>query len=159
MHAYQQNVTLSKRRRVNEPPDPTALFDTWFDGPPPKVAFGVKTPLSYRSVLAPEFLLHTGSRRVTFDEVSLSHPQGQGMADVISTPLHEPPTPALPVSIPTHLVSVGTVPHASASRFGELPTCDRPDCNDATTVEMANDRPWPSIKTPQILTEQSLDSG
>ena len=39
--ASQQNVTQSKRRKVNVtvPPDPTALFDTWPDGPPPRVAF------------------------------------------------------------------------------------------------------------------------
>ena len=65
------------------------------------------------------------------------------MADAISTPLHAPPTPALPVSIPTHLVTVGPVPYTSASRFSEVPTCDRPDCNDAAPVEIANDRPWP----------------
>jgi len=80
---------------------------------------------------------------VTFDEVTLSHPQGQGVADAISTPLHAPPTPAPPVSIPTHLVTVGPVPHASASQFSEPPTCDRPDCNDAAPVEIVNDRPWP----------------
>jgi len=141
--ASQQNVTQSKRRKVNVPPDPTALFDTWPDGPPPRVAFGVGAPLSYHSVLAPDSLPHTGSRRVTFDEVTLSHPQGQGVADAISTPLQVPPTPALPVSIPTHLVTVGPVPHTSASRFSEIPTCDRPDCTDAATVEIANDRPWP----------------
>ena len=39
--ALQQNVTQSKRRKVNVPPDPTALFDTWSDSPPPGVAFGV----------------------------------------------------------------------------------------------------------------------
>jgi len=38
---------------------------------------------------------------------------------------------------------VGPVPHASASRFSELPTCDRPDCNNAATVEISNHRPWP----------------
>jgi len=85
----------------------------------------------------------TGSRRVTFDEVTLSHPQGQGVTDAISTPQHVPPTPAPTVSIPTHLVTVGPVPHASASRFSELPTCDRPDCTDAAPVEIANDRPLP----------------
>ena len=77
---------------------------------------------------------------MTFDEATLSHPQG--VADVISTPLHAPPTPAPPVAIPTHLVSVGPVPHTSASQFSELLTCDRPDCNDAATVEIVNDRPW-----------------
>jgi len=78
------------------------------------------------------------------DEVTLSpHPQRQGVADAISTPLHTPPTPAPPVSIPTHLVTVGPVPHASASRFSELPTCDRPDCTHTAPVEIANDRPWP----------------
>jgi len=143
--ASQQNVTQSKRRKGNVPPDPTALFDTWTDGPPPGVAFGVGALLSYRSVLAPDSLPHTGRRRVTFDEVTLSHPQGQGVADAISTPLHAPraPTPAPAVSIPTHLVTIGPVPHASASRFSELPTCDRPDCTDDAPVEIANDRPWP----------------
>jgi len=141
--ASQQNVTQSKRRKVNVPPDPTALLDTWPDGPPPGVAFGVGALLSYRSVLAPDSLPHTGRRRVTFDGVTLSHPQGQGVADAISTPLHAPPTPAPPVCIPTHLVTVEPVPHASASRFSELPTCDRPDCTDAAPVEIANDRPWP----------------
>ena len=81
------------------------------------MAFGVGTLLSYRSVLAPDSLPLTDSRRVTFDEVTLSHPQGQGVTDAISTPLHVPPTSAPPVSIPTQLVSVGPVPHASASRF------------------------------------------
>jgi len=65
------------------------------------------------------------------------------VADAISTPLHTPPKPAPPVSIPTHLVTVGPVPRASASRFSELPTCDRSDFNDAAPVEIANDRPWP----------------
>jgi len=36
---------------------------------------------------------------VTFDEVTLSHPQGQGVADAISTPLHAPPTPASTLSL------------------------------------------------------------
>jgi len=94
-------------------------------------------------VLAPDSLPHTGRRRVTFDEVTLSHPQGQGVTDAISTPLHTPTTPAPPVSIPTHLVTVEPVHHASASRFSELPTCDCPDCTDAAPVEIANDRPWP----------------
>jgi len=135
--ASQQNVTQSERRKVNVTPDPAALFDTWPDGPPPRVAFGVRAPIPYHSVLAPDPLKHTGSRRVAFDEVTLSHLQGQGVADAISTPLHTPPTPALPVSIPTHLVTVGS------SRFSELPICDRPDCNDTATVEITNDRPWP----------------
>jgi len=74
--ASQQNVTQSKRRKVNVPPDPAALFDTWPDSPSPGVAFGVEAPLSCRSVLASDSLPHTGSRRVAFDEVTLSHPQG-----------------------------------------------------------------------------------
>jgi len=117
--ASQQNVTHSKRRKVNVPPNPTALIDTWPDGPPPGVAFGVRAPLSYRSVLSPHSLPHTGRSCVTLDEVTLSHPhwQGQGVADAISTPLQAPPTPAPPVSIPTHLVTVGSVSDASASRF------------------------------------------
>ena len=121
-------------------PDPTALLDTWPGGPPPGVAFGVGAPLSYRSVLSPHSLPHTGRSRVTLDEVTLS--QGEGVADATSTPLQAPPTPAPPVSIPTHLVTVGPVPHASASRVSELPTCDHPDCNGAAPVEIANDRPW-----------------
>ena len=80
---------------------------------------------------------------MTFEEVTLSHLQEQGLADVISTPLDAPLTPAPPASIPTHLVTSGPVPHASTSRFSELPTCDRPDCNDAASVEIVNDRPWP----------------
>jgi hypothetical protein len=112
----QQNATQSKRRKVNVPPDPTALLDTWPDGLPPGVAFGVGALLSYRSILTPLSLPHTGRRCVTFDEVTLSHPKGQDVADAISTPLQAPPTPAPPVSIPTHLVTVGPVPHASASR-------------------------------------------
>jgi len=72
----QQNVTQSKRRKVNVPPDPTALFDTWPDGLPPRVAIGVGASLSYRSVLAPDSLPHTSSCRVTFDEETLSHLQG-----------------------------------------------------------------------------------
>jgi len=141
--ASQHNVTQSKRRKVNVPTDPTALFDTWPDGPPSGVAFGVGALLSYRSVLAPDSLPRTGRRCVTFDDVTLSHLQGQGVVDAISTPLHAPPTPAPLVSIPTHLVTVGPVPHASASRFSEQPTCDRPDCTDAAPVEIANDRPRP----------------
>jgi len=140
--ASQQNVTQSKRRKVNVPPDPTTLLDTWPDGPPPGVAFGVGALLSNRSVLAPHSLPHTGRRFVTFDEVTLSHLKGQGVADAISTPLQAPPTPAPPVSIPTHLVTVGPVPHASASRVSKLPTCDCPDCTDTAPVEIANDRPW-----------------
>ena len=88
-------------------------------------------------------LPHTGSRHVTFNDANLSQPQGKGVADAISTPLHAPPTPALPVSIPTHLVTVRPVPHASASEFSGLPTFGGPDCNDDATVEAANDRPWP----------------
>jgi len=52
--ALQQNVTQSKRRKVNVPPNPAALFDTWPDGPPHGVAFDVGAPLSYHSVLAPD---------------------------------------------------------------------------------------------------------
>jgi len=85
--ASQQKVTQSKRRKVNVPPDPTTFLDTWPDGPPSGVAFGVGGLLSYRSVLAPHSLPHTGRRCVTFDEVTLSHPQGQGVSDSISTPL------------------------------------------------------------------------
>jgi len=70
------------------------------------VVFGVGAPLSYRRVLAPDSFPHTGSRRVTFDEVTLSHTQGQGVADAVLTPLHAPPTPAPAASIPTHLVTV-----------------------------------------------------
>jgi len=107
------------------------------------VAFGVGAPLSYRSVLAHDSLPHTGSRRVTFDDATLSLPQGHGVVDGISTPLHVPPTPALPVSITTHLVTVRPVPHASASEFSGLPTSGGPDCNDDATAEIANDRPLP----------------
>jgi len=82
--ASQQNMTQSKRRKVNVPPDPTSLIDTWPDGPPPGMALSVGDLLSYRSVLVPDSLPHTGRRRVTFDEVTLSHPQGQGVTDVIS---------------------------------------------------------------------------
>jgi len=138
----QQNVTQSQRCKVNIPPDPTVLFDTWPGGPPPGVPF-VRTLLSYSSVLSPDSLLHTVRRCVTLDEVTLSHPQGQGVADAISTPLHTPPTPAPPVSIPIQLVMVELVPHTSASRFSELPTYDCPDCTDTAPVEIANDRPWP----------------
>jgi len=113
--ASQQNVTQSKRRKVNVPPDPTTLLDTWPGGPTPGVSFGVGALLSYRSILAPLSLPHTGRRCVTFDEVTLSHPKGQGVADAISTPLQAPPTPAPPVSMPTHLVTVGPVPHAKES--------------------------------------------
>jgi len=86
---------------------------------------------------------HTGSRRVTFDEVALSNLQGQGVADTVSTPLHASPTPVPPGSIPTHLVTVGPGPHASDSGFSGLPTYGRSDCNDTAPVEIANDRPWP----------------
>jgi len=70
----QQNGTQSKRCKVNVPPDPAALFDTWPDGPPPTVG----APLYYCSMLAPDSLPQTGSRRVTIDEATISHPQGQG---------------------------------------------------------------------------------
>jgi len=85
---------------------------------------------------------HTGSRRVTLDEVAFSNPQGQGVADAVSTPLYASPTPSPPDSIPTHLVTVGPGPHASDSGLNGLPTCGRPDCNDNAPVEIANDRPW-----------------
>ena len=98
--ASQQNMTQSKRRKVNVAPDPITLFDTWPDGPHPGMALSVGDLLSYRSVLTPDL----GRRRVTFDDVNLSHPQGQGVTDVISTPLHAPPTAAPPVSIPNHFV-------------------------------------------------------
>ena len=65
--------------------------------------------------------------------------------------MHAPPTPAPPVSIPTHLFTVGPVPHASTSRFSELPTCDRPDCNNAAPVEIVNDRPWPPHQDTTVL--------
>ena len=94
--ASQQNVTQNKRRKVNVPPDPTTLLDTWPDGPSPGVAFGVGVLLSCRSVLAPHSLPHTGRRCVTFDEVTL----WQGVADAISTPLQASPTPAPPVFTP-----------------------------------------------------------
>jgi len=80
---------------------------------------------------------------VVFDGVALSNPQGQGVADAISTPLQASPTPAPPGSIPSHLVTVRPVPHASASGFSGLPTFGRPDCNDVAPVEIANDGSWP----------------
>jgi len=86
--ASQQNVTHSKRRNVNVPPDFAVLFDTWPDGLPPGVALGVGAPLSYCSVLAPDLLPYTGSSRVIFDEVALSNPQVKSMVDAVSTPLH-----------------------------------------------------------------------
>ena len=42
-----------------------------------------------------------------------------------------------------HYVTVGPVPHASASGFNGLPIFGCPDCNDNAPVEIANDRPWP----------------
>ena len=62
--AYQQNVTPNKRRKVTVPPDPAALLNTWPDSPPPGVAFGIGTSLSYQSLLVPHSLPHTDSRRI-----------------------------------------------------------------------------------------------
>jgi len=42
----QQNVTQSKRRKVNVPPNPAVLFNTWSDSPPPGVAFDVRARVS-----------------------------------------------------------------------------------------------------------------
>ena len=94
-------------------------------------------------MLPSDSLPHTGSRRVTFDGLALSSLQGQGVLDAVSTPPHVSPTPAPPASIPTHLVTGGPVPHASASGVSGLPTCGRPECNDVAHVEIGNDRPWP----------------
>jgi len=77
------------------------------------------------------------------------------VADAVSTQLHASPT----ASIPTHLVTAGPVPHASASGLSGLPTCGRPDRNDAAPVEIANYRLWPPYQDTEILTGQSLDSG
>ena len=112
---------------------------------PPGAAFGVGIPLSFRGVLTPDSLPRTGSRRVTFDRVALSNPQGKGVANAVSTQLHASLTPAPPASIPTHLVTAGPDPHASASGLSGLPTCGRPVCNAAAPVEIAIDRagPWP----------------
>jgi len=93
------------------------------------------------------------SRRVTFDGVALSSPHGQGVLDTVSTPPHVSPTPAPPASIPTHLVTGGSVPHASASGVSGLPTCGRPECNDAAPVEIGNDRPWPPHQVTTDLDE------
>ena len=70
---------------------------------------------------------------------------------ILSAPPHASPTPAPPVSIPTHVVTVGPGPHASDSGLSGLPTCDRPDCNDAAPVEIANDRPWPPYQNTRDL--------
>jgi len=42
--ASQQNVTQSERRKVNVPPNPAALFDTWPDGLAPGVALALELP-------------------------------------------------------------------------------------------------------------------
>jgi len=116
------------------------LIDTWPDGPPAGVAFGIGGSLSYQSVLPPDSLPHTDSRRVTFTGVVLWSPQGQGGPNAVSTPLHASPTPGPPGSIPTHLVTVGPVPHASASVWSGLPTFGRPDYNATAPVDIPNDR-------------------
>jgi len=118
------------------------LVDTWSDSPP--AGNGVGASLSYWSVLAPHLLPHTGSRCVTLGVVDLSNSQRQGVAVAVSSPPHVSLTPAPPGSLPTvaHLVTVGSVPHARAPGFSELPTFNCPDCNDAVFVNMANDRPW-----------------
>jgi len=64
MPASHQNVTPKKRREVTVPPGPTVLLHTWTDGPPPRVAFGIGTSLSYQRVLVPHSLPHTDSRRI-----------------------------------------------------------------------------------------------
>ena len=86
-------MTQSKRCRVNVPSDlaVSESFDTWPEGPAPRVAFGLGAPLSYSSVITPDSLPHTGSRCVNFDEVALSNPQGQGVVDAVSTPLDASP--------------------------------------------------------------------
>ena len=88
---------------------------------------------------------------MTFDELALSNPQGQGVVDAVPTPLHVSPTPAPSASIPTHLVTARPVPHASASGLSGLPTCGSPDCNDAAPLEIANDRPWPPHQDTRYL--------
>ena len=40
-------------------------------------------------------------------------------------------------------MTAGPVPHASASGFSGLTIFGRPDYNEAATVEITNDRPWP----------------
>ena len=111
------------------------LVDTSSHSLPAGVALDTGASLSYRSVLPPDSLPHTGSRRVTFDGVALSNPQGQGVANAVSKQIHASPTPALPASIPTHLVIVGPASHASASGLSGLPTCGCLDYNDAAPVE------------------------
>ena len=149
--ASQHNVTQSKRRKVNVPLNPAVLFDTWPDGPPSGVDLSVGALLSYHRVLAPDTPPHTGSCRVTSDEVALSNPQGKGMVDAVSTSLHASLTSAPPGSIPTHLVTVGPVPHASASGFSGLPTFGPSDCNDAAPVETAKAGPQDSKSIPPSL--------
>ena len=119
------------------------LVDTWSYGPPAGMVLGIGASLSYRSVLPPDSLPHTGSRRVTFDEVALSSPQRQGVVDAVSIQLHASPTPAPLASIPTHLIFVGPVPHASASGLIGPPTCGRPEYHDAAPAEIAHDESWP----------------
>jgi len=124
------------------------LVDTWSDGQSAGVAFGIGVSLSYNSVLPPASLPLTCSRRVTFAGLALSCLQVQGVLDAVSTPQYVSPTPAPPASIPTHLVTGGPVPHASASGVSELPTRGRHECNDAVPVKIGNDRP----RTPHLDT-------
>ena len=149
--ASQKNMTQNKRRKINALSDPAVWFDAWPDGPPPGVAFGVKTSPLYRSMLAPSTISHTKSCCTTFDVVDLSNPQGQGVAAaaaaaatpcrVVCTLLHASLTPALPSSVPTHLVTVGPAHHASASGLSGLHTLACPDCNDSAPVEIVNGGP------------------
>jgi len=111
--ASHQNGTQSKRRKLNVPPNPAVLLDTWPDCLSSGVAFGSSCSLSYQSMSATDSLPHANSRCVTLDVVNPSNPQGQGVVEAVSTPLHTSPTPAPPGSVPTHL-EVGSVPHVSA---------------------------------------------
>jgi len=78
---------------------------------------------------------------VTFDGVDLSNPQEQDVAEAVSTPLHSSLTRAPPGSIPTHFVTVGPDPRASASGLSGLHILPRLVHNSSALVDIANGGP------------------
>jgi len=101
----------NKRRKLNVPPNPAVLLDTWTDGPPPGVAFGLSgSSLSYRSVLATDLLQHANSRCLTLDVLDPSNTQGQGVVEVPKHHYTRPRHLHLPAPYPHTLTWSGLVP-------------------------------------------------
>jgi len=92
--ASHQNVTQNKRRKVNVPSAPAILLNTWIDSPPPGVAFGIGTSISYQSVLVPHSLQLTDSNCAIFDVADLLNHQVPGDVVTVPTTPHAPLTSA-----------------------------------------------------------------